>query len=1391
MVMSGERIENLCKIKVTDVGEFIRYDSCERRFFLVVHDREIRDTVPFFNRRLNNLDFILQKRGARFEDDWERTLIDYGYIDITKNLKKDAADRKTDWKSFFEQLSYFTPGQFAYGREIHVEVSLGVFYLKGDIDFILLKWNEHEPIIILVECKASRSDQTYHRIQVSLYRLMIVQLLKENLIKINNIQITQNKVKCIIARIDENTNTIQGIEDLEPIENLDQEEQDLLRILSKGGKLEQISKSDIKRLNYKLEKKCDGCIYSIYCLPESALSRSIELVSVSSSTIRILKKFNINTIDDLADLDPNSTVAQQIRADPGFNDNLIYLTNKAKARRRNLPGGEEFPDTYLVQSYQNRIQSQLPEYIQDGSPMIRVYLTVEYDYAENRLLALVSHLTISDWSLHTPIEYGEDHQVHFIPKIIEIKKTEDFDENGKNIFQERELDGSCTKTIVKTIRREWTGNIAHDNGVEESLVHDFFYELVQNLKSLVPSKPKTASLHFYVWSPIEIKRLIDACTRLNSNLLRHLNELLGCREGLEQLIYSSLQQEVDLNYALGWTGRGLSVVSSLSWYGRRYHWNREVDREVVALDRIFTQDIFDFKTTLNYYPETLKWASNGEQGSKYRFEIRSRFEDGLTLPYWHSYWNSSMFPNPEDPSLDSSVKEQIMRYWGAGQRTGLIEEYLKSRACALRWIEENIQSKNSDLNKPRINLDDLKNFNLGVTNAVESAIDFLQLDNHVKYTTWITENLIPPLDRIHSGKTLPICNVVSTSQNRLEAVINVDGFGTDISSLQCYSSYGEGSFVRISPCFDNPQSGQTIRQLLYGGCTCTIDSIDWDRGMVNLSVIPYFKDNRYLLVSRSCEEGKRIFDYATVDENISDFVSGRVEATLNSPRSNFIGTWFDPKNPNIPEKDPIDQEDFHKFCNWIDLFRFQKRGRLEDDQKLAILDGLYSRIQLIQGPPGTGKSATTSIAVLLRIIANCDLGDIVIVSANTHLAVDNLLDRIVKNKDPFFRVLINIGEKFPSINIAKVYSSHQEQEVPQSGIRIISADSCIKNVQALSRDSVLIIGGTTNSILKMASNLDRGARFSARGGFSSPMLIIDEASMMVLPHFLALSKLLAEDGVILLVGDHRQLAPIMAHDWEEEDRPPVVYYQPHMSAFQSIINMSESENSPASASLIVSKLSKTFRLPPQIVELISRIYKKDGIDLEAIKEPEDMVISDDLGSLESVWNGNNGIFLVLHSEKESRRYNPIEIKIIEEIIIAAESLEQNSIAIITPYRSQKSLLADLIGDNEAIHIIDTVERIQGGEKPIVIVSATASDPSAISGNVEFILNLNRTNVAFSRSEERLIVVCSEELINFIPSDLGYYQSSILWKSLRDLCNVQVGETTIDGTVVRIFTYNPQ
>ena len=282
--------------------------------------------------------------------------------------------------------------------------------------------------------------------------------------------------------------------------------------------------------------------------------------------------------------------------------------------------------------------------------------------------------------------------------------------------------------------------------------------------------------------------------------------------------------------------------------------------------------------------------------------------------------------------------------------------------------------------------------------------------------------------------------------------------------------------------------------------------------------------------------------------------------------------------------------------------------------------------------------------------------------------------------------------------------------------------------------------------------------------------------MMVFPHFLSLATLVKSDGEIMLAGDHRQLSPIVAHNWEEEDRPPIQLYKPYESAYDAVKNIKLTGVSDSA--ILSSALSFSHRLPPLIRNLISRIYRLDNINLKGR--------SRDLNSL--LDDKSRELFLVIHSERQSQRSNLFEVKIIERIIAATTStIENKSVAIVTPHRAQRTLLkTSLKNYGNLIDVIDTVESLQGDERPYIIVSATASDPSAISKNVEFILDLNRSNVAFSRAQKQLIVVCSKTLLDHIPAELEHYEETMLWKSLRAVCSQLWGTETVDGHQVQVF-----
>jgi uncharacterized protein len=90
--------------------------------------------------------------------------------------------------------------------------------------------------------------------------------------------------------------------------------------------------------------------------------------------------------------------------------------------------------------------------------------------------------------------------------------------------------------------------------------------------------------------------------------------------------------------------------------------------------------------------------------------------------------------------------------------------------------------------------------------------------------------------------------------------------------------------------------------------------------------------------------------------------------------------------------------------------------------------------------------------------------------------------------------------------------------------------------------------------------------------------------------------------------------------------------------------------------------------------------------------------------------------------------------------------------------------------------VETVNRFQGGQNDIMIVSATASNPQFIRSESDFLLELNRANVAFSRHQYKLIVVMAESLLSHIPKEPDTYDESLLWKTLA----YKVGEPpTVD------------
>ena len=1083
------------------------------------------------------------------------------------------------------------------------------------------------------------------------------------------------------------------------------------------------------------------------------------------------KPRGVASIDDLANLDIQGPQAAALRESGKFLGSLAALREKAHARRSTLPGGRQDPDAYQVRRLPTPPNSQLPEYTANDSRLVRVYLTVHYDYVENRIGALSAHVTKSSYELNTPWEHDEKDQPHPAARIEEVN-------------EQGERQSVTGQSIVDYRADPWPDHYGEATAVEAQILQSFFRRLVDALAEVAGRDD--ASIHYYVWSRSEMAQLVEACSRCGSRLLRHLRELLGCREPLDQLIYSVLENEVHNRFAIGWTGRGLVVATSLYWYGKTFHWTRKVAGRQVNLDQVFTQDIFDFKTDL--YLVDGEWTLQNEPpAERHKFEIRSRFYDSLPAPYWSAVWDE--LPDPDGPIRRAKPRTaSAIRRYNRVRSPGLLEAYLKERALALRWIEERIKFKNAEIEKPPIRLDTLRQFSLGIDNTAAAAIDFLRLDYHVGLTDWLGRHLVPPAQRITSGRTIPVSGLTKR-RGRLRGQIDPGGYDVPVDVLQSTCSIAVDSFVRINPCDDDAHRGQTLGQLRRRGSTAVVKELNWDSGTIALEVIGPPQGDRYRLHSwMNYPEGAEGFR-ATIDENPSNYVAGRVEARLQAHAGHVASRWLDPAEPMVPSRDPMSQRILDSITAMLSAIDLTDNRRLLREQIDVAVGGMTAKVQLLQGPPGTGKTTTTAAATLARIVARMQAGNIVLVAANTHTATDNLLERIAEMEQPCRKAASQASLFVPRLKIAKVWTG-EDRTPDHPEIESINANRCIMRVLELAKRAVLVVGGTTAALLRMAEKLDDSPRFGGRygGPLAAQALIVDEASMMVLPHFLSLATMVDPEGEIMLTGDHRQLAPITSHDWEREDRPPVVIYQPFASAYEAVRNLRTHVDDDAS--ILLSSLQFTHRLPPLVRELIATLYHKDDINLVGRSVPR-VAGEETEGPLwERLWRAEAGLYLLVHTESQSTLSNVTEAKIIQELLGGADGLPTSSVAVVTPHRAQKNLLdqelALYTGDGQPIDVIDTVEKLQGGERQNVIVSATESDPASIAARVDFILNLNRTNVAFSRTKERLFVVCSESLIDHIPAEMKHYESAFLWKTIRSYCSRLVGQEAVDGHVVRVF-----
>ncbi|MCQ3034527.1 Upf1 family helicase, partial [Pseudomonas syringae] len=119
-------------------------------------------------------------------------------------------------------------------------------------------------------------------------------------------------------------------------------------------------------------------------------------------------------------------------------------------------------------------------------------------------------------------------------------------------------------------------------------------------------------------------------------------------------------------------------------------------------------------------------------------------------------------------------------------------------------------------------------------------------------------------------------------------------------------------------------------------------------------------------------------------------------------------------------------------------------------------------------------------------------------------------------------------------------------------------------------------------------------------------------------------------------------------------------------------------------------------------------------------------------------------------DMKARNRNPADVKRVVQLCKEAHDsgLPLHEIGIVTPYRAQgraiRQALAKQFGRDAAHAIVaDTVERMQGQERELIILSLASADESFISAIGEFFFQPERLNVSITRAMTKLIIIGPE------------------------------------------------
>ena len=411
-------------------------------------------------------------------------------------------------------------------------------------------------------------------------------------------------------------------------------------------------------------------------------------------------------------------------------------------------------------------------------------------------------------------------------------------------------------------------------------------------------------------------------------------------------------------------------------------------------------------------------------------------------------------------------------------------------------------------------------------------------------------------------------------------------------------------------------------------------------------------------------------------------------------------------------------------------------------------------LAIIHGPPGTGKT-TTVVEVVRQAIRR---GQRVLVCAPSNLAVDNLLEKLlgwgekaVRLGHPA-RVLPQLREHTLDLMIEQHGDMRQARRLSKDAFALFrqaskftrarpdpgyrrdlrqAARAMLADARKLESLALERILDETPILCSTTTGLDS----EVIGQRRFDLLIVDEACQSTEPG--CWIPLLRADRVVL-AGDHCQLPPTILS-------PEAARQGFGVSLLERLAGRLGEQ--------VTRLLTVQYRMNRQIMEFSSREFYEGRLQADpSVQEHR-------LCELEGVQAGPLSETPVEYidtagagydEEKEpdgESRLNPSEADLVARKVqaILEIGVRPEDIAVIAPYAAQVRRLRQKL-DVPGLEI-DSVDGFQGREKEVVVLSLVRSNTE---GEIGFLADVRRMNVALTRARRKLLVVGDSATLAVLP-----------------------------------------